>query len=197
MPGWGDILAELQNSAQARGDAGPDFDGIRMKYLNRVHEVSGRAVILYGSGWLRSGGRQDVDYIVNPSDVHALMEACHGVTEDELDLIIHSPGGSAPAAEQMIRYLRTQFSSIRAIVPLQAKSAATMLALGCDEILLGNHSELGPIDPQIQVPIPGGTRWSPAHAIIADFERAQEEIAQNVNVLPLGRQYCTLMPADC
>jgi len=103
---------------------------------------------VYASGWLRSGGRDDINYAVEGGDVHALMEVCHNVPETELDLLIHSPGGSPEAAEQMVNYLRSQFDYIRAIVPLQAKSAATMIALGCDEVVLGEHSELGPIDPQ-------------------------------------------------
>jgi len=113
------------------------------------------------------------------------MEVCHHVSERGLDLVLHSPGGSAQAAEQMVNYLRTQFDYIRAIVPLQAKSAATMIALGCDEIVLGNHSELGPIDPQIFMPVPGGTqRLAPAHAILHDFERAKREIAADLANLP-------------
>jgi hypothetical protein len=121
---------------------------------------------------------------VEADDVHALMECCHGVSDRELDLIVHSPGGSAEAAEQMVNYLRTQFEYIRCFVPLQGKSAATMIALGCDEIVLGLHSEVGPIDPQILVPVPEGQRFAPAHAILRDFDRAKREIAASVEVLP-------------
>ncbi len=116
--------------------------------------------------------------------MHALMEVCHAVPERSLDLIIHSPGGAVAAAEQMVNYLRTQFDEIRVFVPLQAKSAATMIGLGADEIVMGRYSELGPIDPQILIPIPGGTgRFAPAHAILRDFKRAKDEIAKDVNML--------------
>lgn len=183
MPNWSAILAEIQRSAAARGPLGPDFDGVRLKYIQQLHQLSGRAVIVYASGWLRSGGRDAPDYAVEGGDVHALMEVCHQIPERSLDLVVHSPGGSAEAAEQMVNYLRTQFDDIRVIVPLQAKSAATMIALGGDEIVLGRHSELGPIDPQILLPVPGGRRFAPAHAILRDFKRAKDEIAQDVNVL--------------
>jgi hypothetical protein len=49
---------------------------------------------------------------------------------------------------------------------------------------MGLHSELGPIDPQILVPVPEGQRFAPAHAILRDFERAKQEIGANVAVLP-------------
>jgi hypothetical protein len=58
-------------------------------------------------------GLSDAALSVEADDVHALMECCHGVEEDELDLIIDSAGGSPEAAEQMINYLRTQCSYIR------------------------------------------------------------------------------------
>jgi len=184
VPTWSGILSEIQQSAAARGQLGPDFDGIRLKYIQQLHRLSKRAVIVYASAWLRAGGRGLPDHSVEGSDVHALMEVCHAVPERTLDLIIHSPGGSAAAAEQMVNYLRTQFDDIRVFVPLQAKSAATMIALGADEIVMGRYSELGPIDPQILIPLPGGAgRFAPAHAILRDFKRAKDEITKDVNVL--------------
>lgn len=181
MPTWGEVLREVQESAEQQGQQGPDLDGIRQRYIERIRNHSGRAVIVYASSWLTKAGLNDAALSVQADDVHALMECCHSVKEDELDLVLHSPGGSPEAAEQMINYLRTQFSYIRAIVPLQAKSAATMLALGCDEIVLGLHSELGPIDPQILVAVPEGQRFAAAHAILRDFERAKKEIGEDVN----------------
>lgn len=184
MATWGEVLQAINESAQQRGPLGPDFDGIRLGYIEALRALSGRAVIVYSSGWLAKAGFGDAALTVEADDVHALMECCNGVDERELDLVVHSPGGSAEAAEQMLNYLRTQFDHIRCIVPLQAKSAATMLALGCDEIVLGLHSELGPIDPQILVPVPEGQRFAPAHAILRDFERAKREIGGDVAVLP-------------
>ncbi|MGH9894697.1 MAG: SDH family Clp fold serine proteinase, partial [bacterium] len=183
MPSWGQILREFQDSGRARGDEGPDSDGIRLRYIRRLNELSGHAVIVYASAWLKSSDT-NLAYSVEGADVHALMEVCHEVPERRLDLILHSPGGFPQAAEQMLNYLRTQFDYIRALVPLQAKSAATMLALGADEIVMGRHSELGPIDPQIIVPVPAGSRPAPAHAILRDFQRAKDEIATDTGKLP-------------
>jgi len=68
-----------------------------------------------------------------------------------------------------------------------------MIALGCDEVLVGGHSELGPIDPQIVVPVPEGSRFAPAHAILRDFERAKEQCKQDVSSIaawtPILRSY--------
>ena len=192
MPTWGQILKEVKESARVRAPGGPDLDGIRHKYLQGLSRLSGRAVISYSSGWLQKRNSR-ITYSVEGSDVHGFMECCYGVHQRELDLVLHSPGGSPQAAEQILEYLRTRFDYIRAIVPLQAKSAATMIALGCDEILVGAHSELGPIDPQILVPVPEGSRFAPAHAILRDFERAKEQCKQDVSSIaawtPILRSY--------
>ena len=194
MPGWQEILAEVNRSGQQRGPLGPDLDGIRQRYLAELSGISGRAVIIYASAWLQKPADANVRFAVEGDDIHGLIEVCNGLEKfPQLDLILHSPGGSPQAAEQMVEYLRTRFSYIRAIVPLQAKSAATMVALGCDEIVMADHSELGPIDPQILVPVPEGNRFAPAHAILRDFQRAKTECEQNVSSIvawtPILRSY--------
>jgi ClpP class serine protease len=66
-----------------------------------------------------------------------------------LDLILHTPGGDMAATESLVDYLRQMFGKdIRAIVPQIAMSGGTMIALAWKEILMGKHSNLGPIDPQ-------------------------------------------------
>lgn len=52
------------------------------------------------------------------------MSAVHELKGESLDIIIHNPGGSAEATEQIVLYLRKMFSHIRAIIPQNAMSAA-------------------------------------------------------------------------
>ncbi len=65
-------------------------------------------------------------------------------------LFIKSTGGSIEPA-YMISKMCHELSKDRFIVclPREAKSAATLIALGADEVHMGYLSELGPIDPQI------------------------------------------------
>lgn len=67
-----------------------------------------------------------------------------------LILVIHS-GGGYPGPAYLVGKLCKQFSNNKFIVavPRYAKSAATLLSCGADEIHMGKLSELGPIDPQI------------------------------------------------
>ena len=71
------------------------------------------------------------------------------VSGRSIDVLIHSPGGMAEAAERIVHLLRARFDSVRFIIPHTAFSAATMLAMSADELVLDDTSALGPIDPQI------------------------------------------------
>jgi hypothetical protein len=68
---------------------------------------------------------------------------------ERTDLLIHSGGGDINVAYQMIELLRMHSKVVRAVVPLYAKSAATLLCLGADEIVMDELAQLGPLDTQI------------------------------------------------
>lgn len=72
-----------------------------------------------------------------------------GKTEN-VDLLIESTGGDALTAWRIISLLRSSFKKVNILIPHSAFSAATLLSLGADEILMGAYGSLGPIDPQIQ-----------------------------------------------
>lgn len=193
MPSWGEILGELQASAQARG-GNADFDGVRRKYVTQLHQLTGRDTILYAADWFGGGGSAVAISLV---DMQGMMEVCRGLSGPGLDLILHSPGGSPEATASIVRYLRRKFTDIRVFVPLAAMSAATMWALSCNEVWMGKHSQLGPIDPQM-VTVAG---QFPARAVIEQFERAKEECARDPSLigawLPILQQYGPSLLQQC
>ena len=169
MPGFFEIFEEV--SLENRPDG---CDIVRQRYLRKVAELRNAHVILYASDCIHNPGPGSA---VNESDVHGLMIALHGLKPDRpLLLILHSPGGSPEAAEGIVDYLHHQFSSqqIHVVVPHLAMSAATMIACAANKIVMGKHSFLGPIDPQISI----GTKLIPARAIIEEFESAMKNASQ-------------------
>ena len=198
MPTWGEILAELNRETAANGR--PDFDGTRRRYLSNLHELTGRAVILYSTAWFESREVPPGEIQVALPDLQGLMEACSNLHERELDFIIHSPGGSAEAAESLVEYLRQQFDHVRVFVPVAAMSAATMMALSADELVMGQHSQLGPIDPQFIISTPEGPRSAPARAILNQFELAKRECQEPGNLaawMPILRTYAPGLLTQC
>lgn len=78
------------------------------------------------------------------------------VEKDEVDFLIISNGGDPITALRIINILRERFKKISVLIPYAAFSAATILALGADEIIMHPYSNLGPVDPQLSVIKPNG-----------------------------------------
>ena len=189
MPIWSEILAEL--TPQVAGTP-PDFDGVRRKYLLELHQHTQRDVILYATGWLQKPDVAPHLTSIVDEDIHALMEVTAGLRGPNVDLILHSPGGSPEAAEAVVAYLRSRFVHIRVIVPQLAMSAATMIACAADEIVMGKHSFLGPTDPQLPLATPLGMRLVPAQSVLDQFDKAQRECADPAKLsawLPMLAQF--------
>ena len=66
-----------------------------------------------------------------------------------IDLIMHTPGGMVLAAMQIARAVKAHSGKVTVHVPFMAMSGGTLIALAADEIVMGDFSVLGPIDPQI------------------------------------------------
>lgn len=175
MPDWREILDEIKA-------AGSTYDIIRRKYLNKLFEHTGRNVIVYYSGWLQKKElirRGLLGFDINDEDKNGFMAAIHNLDRSKgLDLILHTPGGEIAATESIVDYLRVMFNNnIRAIIPQIAMSAGTMLACSCKEIVMGKHSNIGAIDPQVN--------GIPTHGIIEEFQRAVSQAKVDPSCVPL------------
>lgn len=92
-------------------------------------------------------------------------------------LILNSSGGSGNAAEKLLSMCRKKFTDgFTIIVPNFAKSAATMMCLGADKIMMGYLAELGPIDPQINA---GSGQSVPARSFIDGLEMIRENVTKD------------------
>lgn len=107
--------------------------------------------------------------LVGPEDAGMLVDTIEMVLPEErkiekLDLFLHSPGGFLDSAYKIIRICKEYCKEFNVIIPLAAKSAATVIALGANEIVMTVFAELGPIDPIIQHPYKPNVRV-PARSI--------------------------------
>ncbi|WP_396217028.1 hypothetical protein [Gemmatimonas sp.] len=92
-------------------------------------------------------------------------------TSASVDVLIHSTGGDALTAWKLMSLLRERFTNVAVLVPFSAFSAATVFAMGADEIVMHPHASLGPIDPQIQIGLPDGSRRQFAFEDVGAFLR--------------------------
>lgn len=171
MPSWNEILNEIDESV----DIASVLNKKRIEYFGKISAITGRNVIAYYSAWLKHPERASID----EQDKNAFMSAVHNLDRSKgLDLVLHTPGGDIAATESIVTYLKRMFKGdIRAIVPQISMSAGTMIALSCKQIIMGEQSSLGPIDPHF-----GGV---PCQGVLDEFRRAVKEVEANPSALGL------------
>lgn len=166
MPSIDEIIQEVHQSPRGI------LDLRRREYINKLSKKRNRNVICYYSGWLQKNNSSRADTI-SDLDTEGFMANIHGLDKSKgLDLILHTPGGSLSAVEQLIKYLKSCFNNdIEAFVPQLAMSAGTMMACSCRVIYMGKQSAIGPTDPQFN--------GIPAGGIEREFNQAVKETQEN------------------
>ncbi|MFC5861781.1 hypothetical protein ACFPT7_05715 [Acidicapsa dinghuensis] len=118
----------------------------RQQLIRELEKQTGRTLLCYICG---EKGE------INRNDALGIVELLHNVQPGaSIDLMLHTFGGDVDAAEKLINMLRAAVvptASLRVIVTDAAKSAGTLMALGADEIVMSDTSELGTIDPQLEL----------------------------------------------
>lgn len=153
-----------------------------------------------------------ITYLSNPGDPFSLIE--HTDTEllvdllgsidrkPDLYLMINSTGGDINAAHKIIQICRDYCDSFYIIVPMIAKSAATLIALGSDTILMGSSSELGPIDAQLISFAPNGQKVViPARTFKEAYDFLHKEILEKSKppqlIMPMLMRIDPIMLQNC
>ena len=177
MSSWSDLLDELQKVDV--NDRGTWITEESSKQIDLIRKHYGCNVLFYASSFLQKPYFPSHLMMLDQEDINGFMAGLHGLDfEKDLLFILHTPGGLAEAVQTIIDYLRSKFTSIDVLIPTYAMSAGTMLALGCDKIIMGRQSQLGPTDPQL---VSNGSSFS-AHSIVEQFEEAKSDISNTVEL---------------
>ena len=146
----------------------------RQAMIKQIQACTERQLICYVSG--RNCGIDDDDTI-------PFVDLLHHVRRGEdVDLLLHTTGGSVDVAEKLIRMVRSTVgeAEFRIIVPNFAKSAGTLMVLGADRVVMSDMSELGPIDPQVIFADSSGLRrWQSVQNYLDAYDEHTNAINQN------------------
>ena len=142
----------------------------RISIIKKVEALTGRRLICYVTALNRENAS------LTSEDKTGFSDLLEGVDGDGIDVLVNSPGGFAEVTESIVGMLRSKYKSVRFVIPNSAKSAATLLALSGDAILMDARSELGPIDPQVSYMTRQGPKREAAEAIIEGFNAAKEAV---------------------
>lgn len=152
----------------------------RQKTICSIQEQTNRKLIVYeASLWSYAS-------FLSHDDVQPFGDLLDPIPQGaSVDLLIHSPGGDVEAAEKIVYMCRHRAASLRVIIPEYAKSAATLIALASDEIIMGIASELGPIDAQLPTKGPGDVYvFVSAQSFIDEFDSIKQEVTTTGSLSP-------------
>src|SRR5690554_6862741 len=71
-------------------------------------------------------------------------------TKDHIYVFIATHGGDPSAGYRIARALKHHYNKVTIVIPTFCKSAGTLMAIGCDELLIDDSGELGPLDIQLK-----------------------------------------------
>ena len=144
----------------------------RKKLIKEIEKLTGRRLLVYVADINKPAST------LKPEDKTGFSDLIQDIEEHEVDIMINSPGGFAEVTEAIVEMLRAKFKSIRFAIPNMAKSAATLLVLSGDELMMDHRSELGPVDPQIEYTSIDGRKREAAEDIIDGFKEAKNVLAK-------------------
>jgi ClpP class serine protease len=123
----------------------------RAQAIRAVEKARGsRVITMIHRQEKRSLFGMNVSRSIDLEDAQTIITAIKETPEDvPIDLILHTPGGLVLAAMQIARAVEAHPARVTVHVPIYAMSGGTLIALAADEIVMGEFSVLGPIDPQI------------------------------------------------
>jgi ClpP class serine protease len=123
----------------------------RMQAIQGIEKVNGsRVITMIHRQEKRSLFGFNVSRHIDLEDAQSIIAAIKETPPDRpIDMVLHTPGGLVLAAMQIARAVEAHPAKVTVYVPVYAMSGGTLIALAADEIVLGEFSVLGPIDPQI------------------------------------------------
>ncbi len=111
---------------------------------------------------------------INEECVLPLYEQIHSMDKGSakaLDLFMYSRGGTTETPWKIVSIIREYFQRYNVLIPYRAHSAATHIALGADEMIMGPMSEISPVDPTRMHPLlPKDPDGSPIPISVQDLK---------------------------
>jgi hypothetical protein len=146
----------------------------RQERIRAIEERTGRRLICFVAG---------PDTSISGWDIPPFVDLLEDVDQDhDLDLLLHTPGGDVDQAERIVLLCRKAVGNaqFRVVVTDGAKSAGTLIAIAADWIVMGDPSELGPIDPQVFITTKDGESMvRPAQSYLDGLDSIKEEVEKN------------------
>ncbi len=124
----------------------------RVKLIREIEQKRNSSVITY-----ITSTRPNLETQMAMDSIRKVYEHLRTINkkkeETKIDLFLHSNGGDGTVPWKLVTLIREYADKFCVLVPYKAFSAATLTALGADEIVMHPMGMLGPTDPTINNPL--------------------------------------------
>lgn len=154
----------------------------RIGLINKIQELRDSSVLVYFTGDRQPMGSRIAEDAVRPLYKHllALTEAATG--RQKIDLFLYSRGGDVSVPWRIVTMIREFCEEFCVLIPYKAHSAATMISLGADQIVMGKKAELSPIDPTLVRAIIGEATVPPPEISVEDVSSYISFMRERANI---------------
>lgn len=158
----------------------------RVKLYKKIEKLRGSKVVTYVTGDKPNMEMYIYHDVISFFADH--LDILHKRSK-KISLILYSNGGATLAAWNIVNLIKMFFDDFEVIVPSVARSAATLMSIGADKIIMSKQATLGPIDPSINSmfgppnPFIPGTTFPVSVEDVGDFfELAKREVGTQVDL---------------
>ncbi|MGQ9581865.1 MAG: SDH family Clp fold serine proteinase [Armatimonadota bacterium] len=154
----------------------------RIGLINKIQEVRGSNVLVYFTGDRPPIGSRIAEDAVRPLYKHLLALAEASTGRQKIDLFLYSRGGDVSVPWRIVTMIREFCEEFCVLIPYKAHSAATMICLGADRIVMGKKAELSPIDPTLVRAIIGEATVPPPEISVEDVSSYISFMRERANI---------------
>ena len=120
----------------------------RVKLIEKIEKERGSHVVTYVTST-----RKNFEAPMAMDAVRRIYDHLNGDDKvEQVDLFLHSNGGEGTVPWRLVTLIRERAKKFALLVPCRAFSAATLTALGADEVVMHPMGMLGPTDPTVSNP---------------------------------------------
>ena len=154
---------------------------IGKELIEKIEQKRQSKVIVYFTGDRHPFGARIAEDAVRPLYDHLLNLEFHGDNQ-RIDLFLYSRGGDVSVPWRIVSMIREFCSEFNVLIPYRAQSAATLLSIGADNIIMGKKAELGPIDPTLVKATIGETAVPPQEIAVEDVNSFLSFVKERANI---------------
>jgi len=146
--------------------------------IKQIQNMRSSKVITYVTG-----DRQPIGTMIAEDAVRPLYEHLLSIGKNKrIDLFLYSRGGNVSVPWRIVSMFREFCDEFSILVPYKAHSAATLISLGADKIIMGKKAELSPIDPTLRKMSIGEITGPPQEISVEDVNSYISFVRERANI---------------